>query len=324
MSLARYQDLALAAIAAIAIAGASCRSSSAARRSMSMRSSKAGGFRAYLPIPLPRRTRSRGRIGGIPSARRHGCARSIPRRPSDAAEPAPHHSRPGDLRGDRHPDVGPGGQGSRRRIDALEIGLTMPRDALSRSGRPGARSDRARARRRGAVAARGRRSGERPGHEQPRLPPARSRICGGESSLEQAIERIRLDTHRYVRHQETWLRRNPAADLVRRDATRLARPQPWRKCAHFFERTAAPRQPTSGADRQSGPTGGSYTSRRVASPHGGRATRKGPRWTARRTSNTSSIISEPPEQGPHGGCRRPARRRQSRLRRPHHHVCQDR
>ena len=30
----------------------------------------------------------------------------------------------------------------------------------------------------------------------------------GESSLEQAIERIRLDTHRYVRHQETWLRRN--------------------------------------------------------------------------------------------------------------------
>jgi tRNA dimethylallyltransferase len=30
----------------------------------------------------------------------------------------------------------------------------------------------------------------------------------GESSLEEAIERIRLDTHRYVRHQETWLRRN--------------------------------------------------------------------------------------------------------------------
>jgi tRNA dimethylallyltransferase len=30
----------------------------------------------------------------------------------------------------------------------------------------------------------------------------------GESSLEQAIGRIQLDTHRYVRHQETWLRRN--------------------------------------------------------------------------------------------------------------------
>jgi tRNA dimethylallyltransferase len=31
----------------------------------------------------------------------------------------------------------------------------------------------------------------------------------GASTLEAAIERIRLDTHRYVRHQETWLRRNP-------------------------------------------------------------------------------------------------------------------
>jgi tRNA dimethylallyltransferase len=31
----------------------------------------------------------------------------------------------------------------------------------------------------------------------------------GESSLEDAIERIRKDTHRYVRHQLTWLRRNP-------------------------------------------------------------------------------------------------------------------
>jgi tRNA dimethylallyltransferase len=31
----------------------------------------------------------------------------------------------------------------------------------------------------------------------------------GESTLDQAVERIRHDTHRYVRHQETWLRRNP-------------------------------------------------------------------------------------------------------------------
>ncbi len=30
----------------------------------------------------------------------------------------------------------------------------------------------------------------------------------GQSSLDEAVERIRLDTHRYVRHQETWLRRN--------------------------------------------------------------------------------------------------------------------
>jgi tRNA dimethylallyltransferase len=31
----------------------------------------------------------------------------------------------------------------------------------------------------------------------------------GEIDLGAAIARIRLDTHRYVRHQETWLRRNP-------------------------------------------------------------------------------------------------------------------
>ena len=31
----------------------------------------------------------------------------------------------------------------------------------------------------------------------------------GETTLDEAIARIKLDTHRYVRHQETWLRRNP-------------------------------------------------------------------------------------------------------------------
>jgi tRNA dimethylallyltransferase len=31
----------------------------------------------------------------------------------------------------------------------------------------------------------------------------------GESGLDAAIARIRNDTHRYVRHQQTWLRRNP-------------------------------------------------------------------------------------------------------------------
>lgn len=31
----------------------------------------------------------------------------------------------------------------------------------------------------------------------------------GEVTPEEAAERIRFDTHRYVRHQETWLRRNP-------------------------------------------------------------------------------------------------------------------
>lgn len=36
-------------------------------------------------------------------------------------------------------------------------------------------------------------------------------------SLDDAVERIRFDTHRYVRHQETWLRKNP--HLVRIDVT---------------------------------------------------------------------------------------------------------
>ena len=31
----------------------------------------------------------------------------------------------------------------------------------------------------------------------------------GESTLAACIERIRVDTHRYLRHQETWLRKNP-------------------------------------------------------------------------------------------------------------------
>jgi tRNA dimethylallyltransferase len=37
----------------------------------------------------------------------------------------------------------------------------------------------------------------------------------GHMSLEDAVERIRFDTHRYVRHQETWLRKNPR--LIRID-----------------------------------------------------------------------------------------------------------
>lgn len=39
----------------------------------------------------------------------------------------------------------------------------------------------------------------------------------GTISLEAALERIRFDTHRYVRHQETWLRKNPR--LVRFDVS---------------------------------------------------------------------------------------------------------
>lgn len=39
----------------------------------------------------------------------------------------------------------------------------------------------------------------------------------GEQTLEEAIQRIKFDTHRYVRHQETWLRRNP--NLIRIDSS---------------------------------------------------------------------------------------------------------
>ena len=31
----------------------------------------------------------------------------------------------------------------------------------------------------------------------------------GTESLSDAVHRIKVDTHRYVRHQETWLRKNP-------------------------------------------------------------------------------------------------------------------
>src|SRR5215211_1656980 len=94
-------------------------------------------------------------------------------------------------------------------FEALEIGLTMPRDALYR-----AVDDRVRDQiERGLVAEV--RSLLESG--VPESAPAMSSLgyrqllpyIRGESSLEQAIERIQLDTHRYVRHQETWLRRNP-------------------------------------------------------------------------------------------------------------------
>lgn len=42
----------------------------------------------------------------------------------------------------------------------------------------------------------------------------------GEGSLEDAIERIKIDSHRLVRHQQTWFRKNPR--LVRIDTTQTA------------------------------------------------------------------------------------------------------
>ena len=94
-------------------------------------------------------------------------------------------------------------------FEALELGLTMPRDALYR-----AVDDRVRSQIERGLVAEVRSLLQR---GVPENAPAMSSLgyrqllpyIRGESSLEQAIERIRHDTHRYVRHQETWLRRNP-------------------------------------------------------------------------------------------------------------------
>jgi tRNA dimethylallyltransferase len=93
--------------------------------------------------------------------------------------------------------------------DALEIGLAMPREALYRviDDRVADQINR------GLVAeVRSLLEGG-----IPETAPAMSSLgyrqllpyLHGDSSLADAMERIRLDTHRYVRHQETWLRRNP-------------------------------------------------------------------------------------------------------------------
>jgi tRNA dimethylallyltransferase len=92
---------------------------------------------------------------------------------------------------------------------ALEIGLTMPRGDLYRAvdNRVRDQIDRGLAEEVRALLESG----------VPPTAPAMSSLgyrqlipyLLGESSLEEAVERIRLDTHRYVRHQETWLRRNP-------------------------------------------------------------------------------------------------------------------
>ena len=94
-------------------------------------------------------------------------------------------------------------------VEALEIGLTLPRDQLYR-----------------VIDQRVTDQIERGLVDEVRLlleggvsenVPAMSSLgyrqllpyLHGESTLEEAIARIRHDTHRYVRHQETWLRRNP-------------------------------------------------------------------------------------------------------------------
>lgn len=95
------------------------------------------------------------------------------------------------------------------RYRALELGLTMPRERLhaiidARAGdqiRDGLENEVRRLLESGV----------------PRANPAFSAIgyrqlfpvIDGESTLEDALQTIEHDTHRYVRHQETWLRKNP-------------------------------------------------------------------------------------------------------------------
>ncbi len=57
----------------------------------------------------------------------------------------------------------------------------------------------------------------------------------GEISLDAAVERIKLDTHRFVRHQQTWARRNPR--LVRIDMTE---PDPDAKVVALVNRHLGP------------------------------------------------------------------------------------
>ena len=101
--------------------------------------------------------------------------------------------------------------------DALEIGLFRPREQLLQivDGRVNAQVERGLVQEVEKLLAAG----------VPTDAPAMSSIgyrqllpyLEGTVSLEDAVERIRFDTRRYVRHQETWLRKNPR--LIRFDVS---------------------------------------------------------------------------------------------------------
>lgn len=104
-----------------------------------------------------------------------------------------------------------------RPYETLELGLFRPRDQLFRAidGRVQAQIDRGLIQEVASLLAAG----------VPATAPAMSSIgyrqllpyLDGVVTLADAVERIRFDTHRYVRHQETWLRKNPR--LVRFDTS---------------------------------------------------------------------------------------------------------
>ena len=91
---------------------------------------------------------------------------------------------------------------------ALEIGLTMPRDRLYQAVDDRVRDQIAR----GLVAEVQLLLDAGVPEDAPAMGSLGYRqllpYLRRESSLDAAIDRIRFDTHRYVRHQETWLRRN--------------------------------------------------------------------------------------------------------------------
>ncbi len=117
------------------------------------------------------------------------------------------------------------------RYRALAVGLTMPRERLY-AVIDARVDDQIRAGLEGEVRA-------LLGSGVPRTDPAFSSIgyrqlfpvIDGEQSLEEAIQTIKHDTHRYVRHQETWLRRNPKIQWI--DVTRPN----WREAAADLLRT---------------------------------------------------------------------------------------
>ena len=208
MSLARYQDLAMAAIAGIrGVSG--FRSWSVARRSISTRSLRDGAFLACLPIQnAARRSRAKPRntalqhcwraCGPIDPIAAERSAQNL-RRIIRALEVYEESGVPMSAQEGKGPPP----------FEALEIGLTLPRPALYQAidARVASQIER------GLVAeVRDLREGGVP-DDAPAMSSLGYRqllpyLCG-DVTLEAAIERIRHDTHRYVRHQETWLRRNP-------------------------------------------------------------------------------------------------------------------
>lgn len=101
-----------------------------------------------------------------------------------------------------------------RPFDALEIGLTMPRAALYEAIDRRVDNqiacglvDEVRALLEGGLSPAAP-SMSALGYRQ--LVP----FIEGRESLAEAVHRIKVDTHRYVRHQETWLRRNPRLQSI--------------------------------------------------------------------------------------------------------------